>query len=211
MAVALARRPARRRLATILRLLRGVIVGLVILIAAVAVALAVLVRPNAEGIDMIFGHPIFSVASGSMTPAIDTGDLIVDNPVSVAQAADLHAGQIISFRESGASSLIVTHRVVAVLPARGAATVQYRTKGDANNAPDLGTVAPAKVLGVYQARIPFGAYVVTTLHQPLTFVILVMIPVVYLAEEEIRRRWVALGAQEAERKRAAHEQATKPD
>jgi signal peptidase len=180
--------------------IRLVLVALVVVLAFLALSLALLVRPNAEGVDTIFGHPIFSVASGSMTPAIHAGDLIVDNPVTPNQAADLHAGQIISFRESssGASSLIVTHRIVAVLPGSTGAPVLYRTRGDVNNAPDLGTVAPSQVMGVYAARVPLAAYVLSTLHQPLTVVVLIMIPVVYLAEEEVRRRRVLLGEQEAE-------------
>ena len=190
--------PPRRRGRLALRVIRRVLVALVVVLAFLALSLALLVRPNAEGVDTIFGHPIFSVASGSMTPAIHTGDLIVDNPVTPNQAADLHVGQIISFRESssGASSLIITHRIVAVLPGSARAPVLYRTKGDANNAPDLGTVAPSQVTGVYAERIPFAAYLLSTLHQPLTFVVLIMIPVVYLAEEEVRRRWIL--QQEAE-------------
>ena len=198
MATVVHQSPPRRRGRLALRVIRCVLVALVVVLAFLALSLALLVRPNAEGVDTIFGHPIFSVASGSMTPAIHTGDLIVDNPVTPNQAADLHVGQIISFRESssGASAQIITHRIVAVLPGSARASVLYRTKGDANNAPDLGTVAPSQVMGVYAARVPFAAYVLSTLHQPLTFVVLIMIPVVYLAEEEVRRRWVL--QQEAE-------------
>jgi signal peptidase len=211
MAATIRPEPTRRRGRRALRVVEGVLVTLVVLLAFVALSLAFLVRPDAQGVDAIFGHPIFNVASGSMTPAIDTGDLIVDNPVSSTQAAALHVGQIISFRESatGASSLVVTHRIVAVLPGSSSSgAVLYRTKGDANNAPDLSAVAPSQVLGVYSARVPFGAYVLSTLHRPLTFVILIMIPVVYLAEEEVRRRWIALGIKDAERRRAKAERDT---
>lgn len=199
-------RPSHRRSRPALRVIQRVFVALVVVLALLALALAILLRPNAQGIDELFGHPVFSVASGSMTPAINTGDLIVDNSVTSAQAATLHAGQIISFRESatGANSLVITHRIVAVLPG---AAVAYRTKGDANNAPDLSTVAPTQVMGVYTARVPCGAYVISTLHQPLTFVVLIMIPVVYLVEEEVRRRWIALGVLETERKEAKRKQA----
>jgi signal peptidase len=209
MTTTIRRRASRQRGRRILRVIRRLLVAVVVILALLALSLALLVRPNAQGLDAILGHPVFSVASGSMTPAIDTGDLIVDNAPTSTQAAELHIGQIISFRESssGASSLIVTHRIVAVLPASAAAPDLYRTKGDANNAPDLGTVAPSQVVGIYSARVPFGAYVLSTLHQPLTFVVLIMIPVVYLAEEEVRRRWIALGIKDAERKEAARKRA----
>ena len=200
MATVVQHSPPRRQGRLAVRVTRLVLVALVVVLALLALSLALLVRPTAEGVDTIFGHPIFSVASGSMAPAIHAGDLIVDNPVTPSQAADLPAGQIISFRDSssGASSPIVTHRIVAVLPGSAGAPVLYRTKGDANSAPDLGTVAPSQVMGVYAARVPFAAYVLSALHQPLTLVVLVMVPVVFLAEEEIRRRRVPLGEQEAE-------------
>ena len=201
--------PSHRRRSLALRIVQRVLVALVVVLALLALALAIMLRPNAQGIDEIFGHPVFSVASGSMTPAIDTGDLIVDNPITSTQATNLHVGQIISFRESASSStsLIISHRIVAVVPGKAGAAVAYRTRGDANNAPDLSTVAPSQVLGVYTARVPFGAYVISTLHQPLTFVVLIMIPVVYIVEEEVRRRWIDLGIKDTERKEAARKQA----
>jgi hypothetical protein len=53
--------------------------------------------------------------------------------------------------------------------------------------------------------VPFGGYVLSTLHQPLTFVILIMIPVVYLVEEEVRKRWIALGEQDTQRRQAEND------
>ena len=200
--------PARRRPPHMaVRVIRTTVMSLVILAALVAVLLAVSVRQGSDGVDTIYGHPVFSVASGSMTPAIDTGDLIVDQQLTLPQAASLHAGQVISFQASqpGVDSIIITHRIVAVVQNANGSGVQYRTKGDANNAPDQALVAPGQVVGLYSARVPFGGYVLSTLHQPLTFVILIMIPVVYLVEEEVRKRWIALGEQDTQRRQAEND------
>jgi signal peptidase len=180
------------------RVIRTTVMSLVILAALVAVLLAVSVRQGSDGVDTIYGHPVFSVASGSMTPVIDTGDLIVDQQLTLPQAASLHAGQVISFQASQprVNSIIITHRIVAVVQNANGSGVQYRTKGDANNAPDQALVAPGQVVGLYSARVPFGGYVLSTLHQPLTFVILVMIPIVYLVSGEVRRRWVLYGEED---------------
>ncbi len=91
-------------------------------------------------------------------------------------------------------------RFALSLGALGAPQVMYTTKGDANNSPDANPVAPGAVLGVYQARIPYGGYVLSALHQPITFILLIMIPVVYLVAVETRRRWIAIGEQEREAK-----------
>jgi len=179
----------------------------VIVLVVVAIFLAVSLRHTTSGQTMFFGRPVYSVASGSMTPTFAAGDVIIDRAISASAAEHLHKGEIITFETgpaTGGSSLVVTHRIYAVvkLSVNGVQTVSYRTKGDANNAPDQDLVEPASIQGVYQQRIPFGGYVLGTLHQPITFVVLILIPVIYLAEEEIRRRWIRLGEQDAARKRA---------
>jgi signal peptidase len=200
--------PARQR-HPVAKVVQWVLTTVVIVLVLLAIVLAVSLRHDANGQTTFFGHPVYSVASGSMTPAIDTGDAIVDQTVSATAVEHLHKGQIITFQATQAlgssAGLIITHRIYAVVkgPAvAGVQTVEYRTKGDANNAPDLALVSPSAIQGVYQERVPFGGYVLGTLHQPLTFVILIMIPVVYLVEEEVRKRWIALGQQDLQRKHA---------
>jgi signal peptidase I len=67
--------------------------------------------------------------SGSMAPAIDTGDLALSRTVP---ASDLHIGDIVSILD--ASGTRVTHRVVNIA-AQGDAR-QLTLQGDANNKPD---------------------------------------------------------------------------
>ncbi|MDA8332368.1 MAG: signal peptidase I [Candidatus Dormibacteraeota bacterium] len=181
---------------------------LVVLLLAVAIFLAVTVKNGPYGERVVFGHPAFSVASGSMAPTFVPGDLIYDRTVTLAQASHLRKGQIITFvdpaRTAGQAPLVITHRIYSVGtgPGPGGLTqVEYRTKGDANNVPDALPVAAADVLGVYQGSIPLGGYVLTAVHQPVTFVILIMIPVLYFVTGETRRRWRAIDAEE----RAARE------
>jgi signal peptidase I len=125
-----------------------------------------------------FGHPVLTVISGSMTPVIRTGDLIVDNPVTPEQASSLQPGQIISVREAPGSQKIITHRIVAVKVGHG--TVSYVTKGDANNAPDS-TLRPAPdVVGVFRFAVPRGGYVLAALHRPLVLGLLLASPLLLL-------------------------------
>ncbi|MGC1184752.1 MAG: signal peptidase I [Candidatus Dormiibacterota bacterium] len=189
----------------------------VIVLMVVAIFLAVSLRHSSTGQTTIFGRPVYSVASGSMMPTFDTGDLIVDRTISASTAEHLHKGQIITFTTTpataGGSSLVITHRIYSVVTGpvvAGTKTVSYRTKGDANNGPDQDLVAPSAILGVYQQRVPFGGYVLSTLHQPITFVILIMIPVLYLVAEEVRRRWIRLGQQDASRRSASARQQDGP-
>jgi signal peptidase len=145
--------------------LGSVVAVLAAMIAVLAITSAIATHFSRDGQYTAFGHPVMTVLSGSMTPVIRTGDLIVDNPVTEAQARSLHAGQIISVREAPGSQVIITHRIVAVKVAHG--TVSYVTKGDANNAPDT-TLRPASdVVGVFRLAIPRGGYVLAALHRPI--------------------------------------------
>src|SRR5687767_8761046 len=53
----------------------------------------------------------FVVRSGSMAPAIDTGDIVVTRPVTPDQ---LGSGDVVTFRDPSRSDALVTHRVVKV-------------------------------------------------------------------------------------------------
>lgn len=199
-----------RRVASIAE---SILTVVVVVLLVLAVALAVLVRRGPDGESLILGHPVFSVGSGSMTPTFDTGDLIFDNPVAATAATHLHKGQIISFvtssSEVGGVPTIITHRIVgvAVVPGvTGGPEVLYTTKGDANNAPDHFRVPSTAVLGIYEGRIPFGGYVLSYLHQPITFIVLILIPVSYLVFSETRRRWRLI----TEEERAVRDQGHRP-
>jgi len=145
-----------------LRALSTVAVAGLCVVAALAVAVAVATRLSPRGQYTAFGHPVMTVVSGSMTPVIGTGDLIVDNPVSATQASRLRVGQVISFRDAPGSQRVFTHRIVAVRVSHG--RVSYITKGDANNAADFSARPASDVIGVFRFAIPAGGYVLAALH-----------------------------------------------
>jgi signal peptidase I len=119
-----------------------------------------------------------------MAPAINTGDLVVDDRLTHAQAADLHVGQIISFRSAANSHQIFTHRIAAIqtLPGGG---VGYVTKGDANASPDGPLASSTNVVGLYQSKIPDGGYILNDLHRPLILGLLLASPILWLLSEPL--------------------------
>jgi signal peptidase len=169
-------RPRARSTATPVRKgLRVVSAGLTMLVSAASVLLMVIAIASHLSRDSqytAFGHPLLTVLSGSMSPDIQTGDLIVDDPVSAAQVRHLQRGQIISFFAAPGSTTIITHRIVARKVVRG--VVEYQTKGDANNAPDA-TLRPASdVVGLYAGSIRHGGYILAALHRPIVPVLLAL-------------------------------------
>ena len=100
-------------------------VRLVMLVAVLAFA-GLAVGPH------VLGYRTMTMLTGSMSPDIDPGDVIVVTPLPISQ---VQAGMAISYHIPIDDHRLVTHRVLAVeTNPEGAVTVQ--TKGDANDAPD---------------------------------------------------------------------------
>lgn len=112
--------------------------------AALALAAAVAVVPA------LAGASTYTVLTGSMLPALPVGTVVVVRPTPVERIA---VGDVVTFlaRDPGsADARIVTHRVIAI----DAGPVLH-TRGDANNAPDPGGIAPADVRGVLWYSVPW--------------------------------------------------------
>lgn len=80
------------------------------------------------------GDEAFVVLSGSMSPGLPIGTLVVTGPIA---AERVRTGDVITFHPPGRSDIVVTHRVIAI--ERAAAepeTARFITRGDANPAPD---------------------------------------------------------------------------
>ena len=100
--------------------------------------------------------------SGSMAPAIETGDLAVTRPVELARLAP---GDVVSVID--ARGVRITHRVVEVDAARN----MLRLKGDANQTADpLPYAADRADLVLFS--VPAGGYVLTWLAGPTATMLL---------------------------------------
>jgi signal peptidase len=94
--------------------------------------LAVLVFAGLAVGPHVLGYRTMTMLTGSMSPSIDPGDVIVVTPLPISQ---VEAGMIISYHIPIDDHRLVSHRVLSVDTAPdGAITVQ--TQGDANAAPD---------------------------------------------------------------------------
>ena len=148
-----------------LQVLSAIAMVLISAVAVLAIVVAVASHFSPAGQYTVFGHPVMTVLSGSMTPVIRTGDVIVDDQVTAAQAEHLQVGQIVSFREAAGSTTIITHRIIAVHDTNG--QVSYVTKGDANNAADTPARPASDVVGVFSHDIPRGGYILADMHRPV--------------------------------------------
>jgi signal peptidase I len=147
--------PALRVLRALLRLLAMTVAGFAIGIAlALAAPLAFDARP-------------LVVLSGSMEPALATGDVSV---VSSIAPLDARPGNIVTFRDPDNAKRLITHRVRA-MRVQGDAVV-FRTRGDANNVSEHWRVPASGEIGRVIYRIPKLGWVLSYTRSKGLFVLL---------------------------------------
>lgn len=105
-----------------------------------------------------------TMLTGSMSPTIRPGDIVVDTQEPVSA---MRVGQIVSYHIPVYDHHVESHRIVWLkrLPD---GSVQFRTKGDANQAPDPWT-ATSTSPSVWQVRavVPGVGLAIRDLRQPL--------------------------------------------
>ena len=123
---------------------------LIVLIALLAILLA--------GVRLV-GLVPYTVLSGSMEPAYHVGSLVY---VGDVDALTLQKDDPVTYRL--ADGTVVTHRIYEVLEHDGSRA--YRTKGDANDAPDGPLLTPDRVMGKPVFSIPLLGYVSHFIQNP---------------------------------------------
>ena len=87
-----------------------------------------------------------TVAGGSMSPALNLGDMVIASKVSPDV---IREGDIIEFRQG---EIMVIHRVIEIQETEGSKF--FITKGDANSVADMDPVSPKQVKGRVMLNVP---------------------------------------------------------
>jgi signal peptidase len=100
-----------------------------------------------------------TVLSGSMTPTIPVGAIVVVRPVD---PGTLRVGDIATYQKRPGEDIYVTHRIVAIDRNTNPATFTF--KGDANPTPDLDPVVSGQIRGQVWFDVPYLGAVRDALH-----------------------------------------------
>lgn len=122
---------------------------------------------------------LLTVLSGSMSPAVNPGDVVV---ISNVNPDEIKVNDIITFKKD--DKFIFTHRIVEVKKEN---PVQFRTKGDANEEADAGFVTSEEVLGKVILTIPKLGYLRNFVRSFLGFMLLIVIPGVLIIYSETKK------------------------
>lgn len=90
----------------------------------------------------------FDILTGSMTPTINPGSLIVVKEINPSK---IEENDIVTFK-SDITNNVTTHRVINIDSTNG--KLEFETKGDANNAPDPVMLEANNIIGKVIFKIP---------------------------------------------------------
>jgi signal peptidase len=130
------------------------------------------------------GMRSLSVMSGSMEPAVRTGDVIVDEWIPPSRA---RVGDVISFNDPARGGVVVTHRVVDVR--RREARVDFVTRGDANTGVERWTAPANGRIGRVSYRIPHAGFLMVFTRTPGGKLLFLVIPACLWGAWEVFRIW----------------------
>lgn len=97
----------------------------------------------------IGGYKAFDILTGSMSPTIKPGSLVV---VKEINPKDIKKNDVITFK-SDITNNITTHRVINISKVNG--NLEFTTKGDANNSPDPVELDGSNIIGKVMFQIPY--------------------------------------------------------
>lgn len=127
-------------------------------------------------------YKIYAVKSGSMSPTIKVGSLIVVQPTN-----EYKAGDIISFHSEMLKNDadVITHRISSV-EAKNNLTL-YTTKGDANEASDTKQIIKDQIIGKYRFKIPLIGYLLSFIKTATGLILIIIIPGTIIIYEEFNK------------------------
>ena len=118
------------------------------------------------------GIKTYVIISGSMEPSLQIGDIVIVKKVA---QNELKQGDIISYRQGQS---VITHRIAEVIDKGG--EVEYKTKGDNNNAEDSGIISYEMIEGKVVKHISQIGKIAIILQKKGTIIFIILILYIYI-------------------------------
>lgn len=118
----------------------------------------------------LLGWRFEAILSGSMNPALKTGDLVVVSPVD---SDAIRPGDIIGYHPPIDPDSLMVHRVSQVEQGN---PPSFQTKGDANPSPDAYLVSSDNVVGRVRLHLPWVGHFTRFAQNRLGLIFLLVIP-----------------------------------
>ncbi len=109
-----------------------------------------------------FKYQFIVIATGSMTPNINKGDVVLLKKLSEGEIRNLKEGEILVFKQDGK---LVVHRISRIY--KSGEEMFFKTKGDHNNDEDNYLIEVNQVLGTVNHKIRYLGYPTVMLYEKM--------------------------------------------
>jgi signal peptidase len=164
------------------RVLRGVarwtyrlVAGAVLALVLAAVTVLVVLPRATHGTAL-------TVLTGSMTPDIPVGSVVIDRPVD---PGTLKVGDIATYQKAPGVNEYITHRIVKIDTSTNPATFTF--KGDANRGPDITPVPAGAIRGKVWFHVPYLGTWRDSISGPMGRVVVIAVVVLLLGGYSVRQ------------------------
>lgn len=162
----------------LLSMIFNMVVCLTILVSLSYLISAEQTKDNPHHVPSVLGFAPLTVVSGSMSPGIETGDMVI---IKLGNQK-IKSGDIITYR---LDDMLITHRVKSISGQKLAAA--FVTQGDANSVPDYEMVGSNQIVGKYICKIPMGGYIKASLRGLPGVLILLGLVLIVVMQEVLHR------------------------
>ena len=170
-----------------MRFINYVFYGALLTLAALSLGFFILVRFNfvANPLPPNFSDFIpkaYIVQSGSMSPAIKVGSIVITQ-----KSENYVQGDIITFKNSPSDKNPTTHRIYFKgYPEGVSGSPTYLTAGDANEDIDPGSLQDGQIVGKVVFTLPYLGFLAGFAKDPKGFILLVIVPATIIIYEELK-------------------------
>lgn len=126
-------------------------------------------------IPKIFGYKSFYIETGSMSPTISQGSMVLEKKVDFE---DITEGDVLTFKNTEGTKFF-THRVIEI----DRANKMFKTKGDANAEQDPSMASYYLVVGRVDFAVPLVGYVLKFLSSTVGRITLACVYIAWIAIE----------------------------
>jgi len=164
------------------RVLRGVarwtyrIVASAVLALVLAAVTVLVIIPRATH------GTALTVLTGSMTPGIPVGSVVIDRPVD---PGTLKVGDVATYQKAPGVDEFITHRIVKIDASTNPATFTF--KGDANRGPDITPVPAGAIRGKVWFHVPYLGTWRDSISGPMGRVLVIAVVVLLLGGYSVRQ------------------------
>lgn len=126
-------------------------------------------------IPKVLGYKTFYITSGSMSPTINQGSIVLEKPIDFEKVTE---GDVLTFRNTESTEFF-THRVIGI----DKANKMFITKGDANEEQDPAETSYYFAEGKVDFAVPYVGYAAEFLNSAVGKIIIGCVYIAWIAIE----------------------------